>query len=272
MSSRWQVAYRIISNCLEGSFMTHQIITQAKRIKNKLYRLTHKKIASPIEVERAEQMFYISYLKEGMTAFDVGANIGELTLLFSRFVGTSGKIHAFEASKATFQQLSTVCQTANRTQINLNHCAVADTEGKLQLNVYDESHSGWNTLANRPLHEYGIDVKPVYREDVDAITLDSYCERNNVGDIDLLKIDVEGAEYQVMLGAKSLFKSRRIRCCVFEFGQTTFDMGNTPEKIESFLKDCGYNISNIVKGQPVFPGRHSSKTAQFSLHIATPKK
>lgn len=252
--------------------MNNQILRQAKRIKSKLYNLSHKRIASPIEVERVEQIFYISYLKEGMTVFDIGANIGELTLLFSRFVGISGKVHAFEASKTTFEQLSTVCKISNRPQIYLNHSAVADVQGTLRLNVYDENHSGWNSLANRPLHEYGINVQPIYCEDVDAITLDSYCEHNNIDYIDLLKIDVEGAEYQVMLGAKQLLSQHRIRCCVFEFGGTTFDMGNTPRQIENFLENYGYTISNIVKENPIFPGRQSSKTAQFSLHVATPRK
>ena len=43
--------------------------------------------------------------------------------------------------------------------------------------------------------------------------------------INLLKLDVEGAEYQAMRGAEDLFKSHRIARCAFEFGQTIFDMG-----------------------------------------------
>lgn len=255
---------------LEG-FMTNPILAQAQKIKRRFYP-AHRSKTPPLEVERAEQLFYISYLRQGMTVFDIGANIGELSLLFSRFVGTSGKVYSFEACGTTFEKLSTVCQIAGRSQIYLNQFAVANEEGTLQLNVYDESHSTWNSLADRPLHQYGIDVKPLFRETVKSITLDSFCEQNQISCIDLLKIDVEGAEYQVMLGAKSLFQSKKIKCCVFEFGATTFDMGNTPEHIENFLKDCGYGIRNIVKGDSIFPGRKFSKTAQFSLHIATPKK
>lgn len=251
--------------------MTNPILVRAKKIKQKFHTINRNK-NSPIEVQKAEKIFYISYLKQGMTVFDIGANIGELSLLFSRFVGTSGKIYAFEACGKTFEKLSTICRLASRSQIYLNQFAVADEEGTLQLNVYDENHSTWNSLADRPLHEYEIDVKPLFQETVKAITLDRFCEQHQIDHIDLLKIDVEGAEYQVMLGAKSLFQSRRIKCCVFEFGATTFDMGNTPDQIETFLKDCGYNIRNIMKGNPIFPGRKSSKTAQFSLHIATPRK
>ena len=140
----------------------------------------------------------------------------------------------------------------------------------MRLNVYSEEYSGWNSLANRPLENYGINIKPISTEDVQSITLDQYCDKNKIEFIDLLKIDVEGAEYQVMLGTKSLFKNKRVRHCIFEFGGTTFDMGNSPEEIESFLNSCDYSISNIVKGNPNFPGRASVLSAQFSLHIAKP--
>jgi len=115
-------------------------------------------------------------------------------------------------------------------------------------------------------------MKTLFQENVKAISLDSFCKQNQIDSIDLLKIDVEGAEYQVMLGAKSLFQSQRIKCCVFEFGATTFDMGNTPDRIEVFLRDCGYRIRNVVEGDSIFPGRKAPKTARFSLHIATPQK
>ncbi|MGG6239024.1 FkbM family methyltransferase [Nodosilinea sp. AN01ver1] len=243
---------------------------QVKKIKDGFKKISRKRIASPFEVEKAEQIFYISYLKKGMTVFDVGANIGELSLLFSRFVGTSGKVHAFEASSNTFQRLLGICKHANRSQIQINHCAVADVEAIMSLNVYDEQHSGWSSLANRQLEQYGINVTPVFCEEVSSITLDNYCKFNDIKHIDLLKIDVEGAEYQVMLGAKELFQNQQVKCCVFEFGATTFDMENTPQEIESFLTSCNYKITNVVPGNPVFPGKKSAKNAQFSIHIARP--
>jgi FkbM family methyltransferase len=244
------------------------LISQAKRLKQRLNKI--RQFPTPMEVEKNEQTFYIRYLQEGMMAFDVGANIGELSLLFSRFVGSSGQVHAFEASQSTFNKLSTVCKISNYSQITLNHLAVADQEKILKLNVYSEEYSGWNSLANRPLENYGINIKPIDTEDIQSITLDYYCEKNKIEFIDLLKIDVEGAEYQVMLGARSLFKNKKIRCCIFEFGATTFDMGNSPKEIESFLNNCDYSISNIVKGNPNFPGRANALAAKFSIHIAKP--
>ena len=228
--------------------------------------------SSPLDVERAEQTFYIHHLREGMVVFDVGAHVGELTLLFSRFVGQHGRVHAFEAGGETFERLQTVCEAANRQNIVLNHVALMDKEGTVKLHVYDREHSGWNSLAERPLREYGIDIDPVGIEEVRAITVDAYCDQNGIAQIGLLKIDVEGAEYQVLQGARRMLAGKKILCCVFEFGQTTFDMGNNPDELEAYLKRFGYQLQNVVRGDTVFPGRANAKTARFSVHVARPAR
>lgn len=229
--------------------------------------------ASPadfVEVERAERIFYLETLREGMTVFDVGANVGELTLLFSRFVGAGGVVHAFEPCGEAFGRLETVCRAASLRNVRLNRLALAEDETPVSLHVYDEDHMSWNTRAERPLEDYGIDVKPLAVEQTPATTLDLYCERGGVALIDLLKVDVEGAEYQVLTGAGRMLREKRIRCVTFEFGQTTFDMGNSPERIESYLRDAGYDVRNLVAGDPLFPGGGSARTACYSMHVATP--
>lgn len=239
-------------------------------IRRFMHRLLRASSAWPLEVERAEWTFYIKYLREDMVAFDVGAYVGELTLLFSRFVGQRGQVHAFEASSKAFKHLEAVCEFAGRSNVILNHLALAEKEGVVKLHVYDNEHLSWNSLADRPFQKYGIHVKPVGTEEVLATTIDAYCEKNGIPRIDLLKIDVEGAEYQVLQGARRMLEGKRILCCVFEFGQTTFDMGNDPNEIETYLKQFGYHIRNVVKGNPIFPGRSSAETARFSMHIARP--
>ena len=227
-------------------------------------------VASFAEVERAERIFYLEYLREGMTVFDAGANVGDLTLLFSRFVGEAGSVHAFEPCGAAFERLSAVSRAASLRNVRLNRLALAEEEGPLLLHVYEDDYMSWNTRARRPLENYGINVKPRATEEVPSTTVDLYCERNGVTGIDLLKIDVEGAELQVLTGAGRMLREKRVRCATFEFGQTTFDMGNTPEQIESYLRDAGYELRNVVAGDPVFPGRESVQTARYSMHLATP--
>jgi FkbM family methyltransferase len=227
------------------------------------------KSATFVEVERAERIFYLEYLREGMTVFDVGANVGELTLLFSRFIGDA-RVHAFEASSGVFKRLELICKAAERHNVVLNHLALSDKSGSIRLHIYEEALSSFNTQATRPLKKYGLDFEPVGVEETPAATLDEYCEREKIEQIDLLKIDVEGAELQVMKGARQMLMSKRIRCLTFEFGQTTFDIGNRPIEIETFLKEMDYKIRNIIKGDSIFPGGESVETAQYSMHVATP--
>lgn len=225
--------------------------------------------SSYAEVERAERIFYLEYLRENMTVFDVGANIGELTLLFSRFAH-NGQVHSFEASRAAFEKLDTVCRAANRRNITLNHLALADKKGSVRLHIYNDDYLSFNTQAVRKIEEFGSGVEPVGTEEVSAATVDDYCEDKKIGQIDLLKIDVEGAELQVMKGARRMLESKRVKCLTFEFGQATFDMGNTPAEIEIYLKNVGYKIRNIVTGEPIFPKREGVEDAGFSMHVATP--
>ena len=226
--------------------------------------------ATFVEVERAERIFYLEFLREGMTVFDVGANVGELTLLFSRFVADGGSVHAFEASSAAFKRLELVCNAAERHNVVLNHLALSDKNGSIRLHIYGDALSSFNSQAARPLKNYGLDFEPIGVEETLATTVDDYCAREKIERIDLLKIDVEGAELQVLRGARRMLKSKRIACLTFEFGQTTFDMGNSAEEIEVFLKEMNYKIRNLVKGDPIFPGRESVETARYSMHVATP--
>ena len=231
-----------------------------------------RRSARPEEVERAELIFYIKYIRQGMTVFDVGANVGRLTVLFSDLVGPEGRVFAFEAASPAYNRLSSVCTATGLTNVSLNHLALTDQEGRAFLNVYDDDHLGWCTMADRPLNDYGIDVQPVGREAVTATTIDAYSSLKSIDVVHLLKIDVEGAEYQVLLGAQRMLREHRIKCCLFEFGATTFDNGNNPEEIVSYLASVGYKIRNVVWGDQIFPGRKDAKNARFSMHVAVPKR
>ncbi len=225
--------------------------------------------ASVIDVERAEWRFYLDYICEGMVVFDVGANLGECSHFFSRFVGRKGQVHAFEASQKTFEHLQATCLLGEHKNIILNYVAVADEEKTIKIHIYPQEYWGMNSIANRPLKNYGLDVLPVRVEEVQATTIDAYCQQHRIKQIDFIKIDVEGAEYQVLLGAQQMLSQRRIRCGLFEFGQTTFDMGNNPQAIETYLKQNGYKVMNLIPGNPLFP-KDYNQLGQFSMHLFVP--
>jgi len=227
--------------------------------------------ASYHDAERAEYTFYISYLRSGMVVFDVGANVGELTTLFSHFVTPAGSVHAFEPVDQAYERLQAVVAVLGRSNVVLNKIAVAERTESIVLNLYDEEHLSWNTVASRPMRKGGADVLPVARREVPAVSLDDYCDERAIDRIDLLKIDVEGAELDVLHGSERLLRARAIRCCVFEFGATTLEYGVDPSAISTYLGSCGYSLRNLVERDPVFPGGDSVETAAFSMHVAMPR-
>ena len=68
-----------------------------------------------------------------------------------------------------------------------------------------------------------------------------------------------------------MLEQKQVGCCVFEFGATTFDMGNTPAMIESYLNQVGYRVRNIISQNKCFAGRESANSAKFSILVAEPE-
>ena len=139
------------------------------------------------------------------------------------------------------------------------------------MNVYDEDHLSWNTVVARPIRKGGADVLPLHTAEVPSVSLDDYCAEREIDRIDLLKVDVEGAELDVLRGSERLLRTRAVRCCVFEFGATTLEYGVDPGSISTYLASCGYSLRNLVERDPVFPGGDAVETAAFSMHVAMPR-
>ncbi|MDZ4816970.1 MAG: FkbM family methyltransferase [Verrucomicrobiota bacterium] len=238
------------------------------RLRHLLGRPTY---TAPNEVEREEHRFYLDFLKEGMVVFDVGANYGDMTALFSKLVGSTGHIHSFEPVQLTFDRLSEICRWKHLTNATVNRNAVSQLEGSATMTLYGDDLAALNSLCDRPLELDGITITEKRHEAIETVSIDGYCKRNGIEHIHLLKIDVEGAEYQVFQGAREMLRRKAISACIFEFGGATFDMGNEPSQIEKFLHETGYSVKNVVRGDPVFPGGQSRATAQFSMQLAVPQ-
>ena len=125
-----------------------------RKILAKLSRGAPQGVSTPVDVERAEYRFYINYLRPGMIAFDVGANVGLLTVLFHKFVSPGGSVHAFECNSGTFQRLEAVTQACSGTEgtgIFLNPTALSETAEAKCLYEYPYGNASWTTLANRQI-------------------------------------------------------------------------------------------------------------------------
>ena len=229
-----------------------------------------KAFIDPLKIEKAELTFYIKCINEGDIILDVGANLGTITLLFSQFAGENGVVHAFEPTPSTFEKLSQNVFNMNRKNIILNNLAVSDSVGEIIFNTYEDAYASWNTIANRPLEKYGINIQKPVPIKIPTTTIDEYCEINAIKKLDFVKIDVEGAELSVLKGAKGMFSSKKIKYCSFEFGQTIFDMGNTVNEFIELIDSFKYKVYNVSKQQKIFPVNYKNM-AEFSVLYLIPK-
>lgn len=246
--------------------------TTFKRISRRLRNLfsgNPKSAYTAEQVEAAEFAFYESWIRPGMTVFDVGSNVGTTAEYFARKVGSAGVVHCFEPGEYAFRELQKRMEpwTASAT-VKLNNAAVGDRDGTTTFHVYPESHSSWNSVGRRPLEKYGIEIQPEKVVEVPIMTLDAYCAEQGIGSIDLLKLDLEGCELQALRGARRMLGEHRVSVCLMEFGQTTFDQNNKPDDVAAFWRSVGYSLRNIIPGDPLFPGGRSAETAQFAMLIA----
>ena len=164
-----------------------------------------------------------------LCVFDVGANRGQfLRLLLDGLSGQACRLHCFEPSPAAFAALR--AGAGALPNVALNDFGLGKAAGEFDL-YSDAPGSGLASLSRRRLDHYGIRFE--HRERVRLETLDAYCERQAIGRIDLLKLDVEGHELDVLAGGERMFTERRVRMVTFEFGGGNIDS-------RTFMQDFFY--------------------------------
>lgn len=179
--------------------------------------------------EKDEISFFRKKIKKGMVVVDVGANIGFYTKLFSKLVGTSGKVYAFEPDKKNFKHLKDACR--NLKNVKLLNAAVGERNGTLRLyesNSLNVDHVTYKTNEKRS--SYPIKV----------LSLDKFFSNKK---IDFVKIDTQGFEYNVLLGMDNLLKNNRNIMIFCEFQKIYLKRaGVSPEYVLKFLRHHRFKI------------------------------
>lgn len=152
--------------------------------------------------------------------FDVGANIGDYSLLVKRHL-PSAQIYAFEPAQSTFQQLEKhIAAEAGNGNIKPFKIGFSDAEKTVELHSYTIEGQEVSLLASIDLRQptQVVDVKTSVSERIQVQTIDTFCELEGVERIEFLKLDVEGHELAVLRGAQRMLRDRRIKIIQFEFG------------------------------------------------------
>lgn len=145
--------------------------------------------------------FLINNLELGDSFVDVGAHYGYFTLLGSKLVGKEGAVYAFEASPKTYSILHK--NTRDQANIQDHNLAVSDEVKDLTFYEFPNLYSEYNTLnieqfTNEPWFQEYKPKKVV----IQSVILDDFLSSERISP-KIIKIDVEGAENQVINGLKN---------------------------------------------------------------------
>lgn len=198
--------------------------------------------------------FFKQYLKQGMTVLDVGAHIGYYTRLFADLVGPSGLVVAFEPHPVHFKLLQQNLRDYHN--VCLVNKAVGDREGKTTLyNSPVESVSSslqwfdkkWQYVRSRNKGEIAPRLKwpQSISYDVDLTVLDKQLQELNIAQIDVIKIDIEGAEIPALSGGVQTAKKSEL--VIFELDpQNLRGFGYAPDDLIDMLNNLGFNWFGMI--------------------------
>lgn len=148
--------------------------------------------------EKYTTILFKRFVSEGMNVIDIGANIGYYTLLAAKLVGERGKVFAFEPELRNYALLLKNIEVNSYKNIIPLQKAVSNKTGKAKL-FLDKVESGAHSL-------YKAEEDATQDIMVDAISLDEFFKGKEYP-IDIIKIDVEGAEMTVLLGMTKIVKN-----------------------------------------------------------------
>jgi FkbM family methyltransferase len=191
-----------------------------------------------LRCETHEVTFILSVLEPGMIFFDVGANAGLFAISAARKIG-GRDVFAFEPCSSTYELLKQNLLLNHLAEVNVLQTALGDSVGVGVLQVNARGKDGLNTLG-KATHP---DSQVVGQEDVRISTVDVFMSDHNVPRVDVMKVDIEGAELMLFRGARNLLERKDAPLILYEgFGFLTRGFGYHPVEILWFLESCGYTL------------------------------
>ena len=146
---------------------------------------------------------------------DIGANVGNYVLNVNN-INPNTEIHAIEPMPTTYKKLC--ANVKNMQGVKTYNIAMGKQKEQLTIYDYDDLNSEHASLYKEVITELH-ESKNVKEYSVGTISLDEFCETNRIENIDVLKIDTEGHEYSVLLGAQRMLTEKRIGIIHFEFNE-----------------------------------------------------
>ena len=177
-------------------------------------------------------------LKPGMVFLDVGANLGLYSLFAARKVGPRGMVFAIEASSREYAQLLRNVEMNQLANIKVLNIAASDYAGEAVLMVASAQHAGHNTLGGG--FAYATPVER--RERVRTARIDDIIREQSLGRLDVIKMDIEGAELNALRGSDNSLRQFR-PLLILEVSDRSLQHQNASSSVLlDYISNLGYSL------------------------------
>lgn len=204
-------------------------------------------VASHIAVdgiwEQQQTKAWLAVLKRNDTVLDIGANFGYFGLLAGQFVDRKkSKVVLFEANKALVPYINkSVSINWFNEQMRVENLAVSDKNGEVKLTVMKDFLGSSSLQSIEEVNSYmsdNIQFEVAENISVESVTVDSYCKKNNIDEVNLIKMDIEGYEEKAYAGMRGIVKKSKNITFFIEFTKDSYD--NPKKFFNDMLEDFGY--------------------------------
>lgn len=241
-------------NVETGSF----IVTPGELISSHIYL---RGMWEPVVINTSK---YILQDSNEPVVFDIGSNFGSYAIPIATFIKEfKGIVYAFEPQRKIYNQLCGNIFLNDLDNLFAYHCALGSVISTVNTNIPDYKKF-WNpgafsidkdSMVERGLGEFLTHVQ----EEVNIFTLDSLQSSKLVS---LLKLDVEGMEYDVLVGSSKFLKNNLYPPIIFEVWNPGSSLAR---KIFLYLEDFGYILQRLSDTEYIAQHPHSHVTRKYEL-------
>jgi FkbM family methyltransferase len=178
------------------------------------------------------------HLPPGGTFVDVGAHIGYYSLKAARQVGSAGSVVAIEPNPATLANLRTNIGLSHASQIRVAAVACSDRRTQLQLFLSPRGNTGMASLSQENASRFGAPAHTSVT--VDAMPLDEILGSLALSRVDVIKMDIEGAELTALKGARDTLRRFRPVLVLEMIDEQLRSMGASEAQLRAFLTAENY--------------------------------
>jgi len=185
------------------------------------------------EYEAATNKVLAQYVKKNDVVIEAGANLGSETLLLSKLVG-NGTVYGFEPNPHTFERLGMNVSINNLANVKIFDCALGEKNGNIDFNIYPKD------FCNPGMSSKYMETAITQKITVAQKTIDSFVAENRVEKVDFLKMDIQGAEMDLLMGAANTIGKHHPTIFL-----EALAIYNDTNALYQKLQDYGYNVNLI---------------------------